>query len=553
MTLGALGMRGLTGQLTLTSDGKALRVAFDQGAVVGAHSPLTSDAAVRMAMTANLITSSQVADITRRMATAPDRDEIELLAELARLTPEQAARLRRRLVAQRAARTFSFDRGEFLVEDQVTISVVAGSELDIRAIVFLGAKNNLSEARLAGELEMLGGWFRLKENAIGDLAQYGFTAAEKPALEMLVEGANLADIEAAHPELGERSIRAVTYALASCGACEMRAATASRQAASAAPPVASRTSTGSRATQLPSPPRTSTGSQPGVPRPQPIEHAASGGTRVPQPVGQTGSSGSTRAPESPAVGRPRRASIPPPGSENWVPSSKSPTIPPVAAPAPLRMNQPTSAPSPSPSPVVPARPARAAAPPRRAKRNSAAIAEIEQLLAEKVPLLDAGADHFTLFGLSRTASADDIRNAYFTLARKLHPDRLSAIGVADDARNAQRLMAQVNAAFAVLNDAAKRDEYLSILSRGGEAAVKAEDARADEMAMRVLRAEEVFRQGEMALRREQLAQAIEAFKEAVELQPNESEYQAMLAWAQFAAAADKNAVGNATRRALTKE
>lgn len=484
MTLGALGMRGLTGQLTLTSDGKALRVAFDQGAVVGAHSPLTSDAAVRMAMTANLITSSQVADITRRMATAPDRDEIELLAELARLTPDQAARLRRRLVAQRAARTFSFDRGEFVVEDQVTIPVVAGSELDIRAIVFLGAKNNLSESRLAGELEMLGGWFRLKETAIGDLAQYGFTAAEKPALQMLVDGANLADVEAAHPELGERSIRAVTYALASCGACEMRAA-------------------------MPA-------------------------TRVPRPVTQAGSSGSTRASETAPVGRPRRASIPPPGSENWVPSSKSPTIPPVAQPAPT------------------ARPARTAAPPRRAKRNSAAIAEIEQLLAEKVPLLDAGADHFTLFGLSRTASPDDIRTAYFTLARKLHPDRLSAIGVADDARNAQRLMAQVNAAFAVLNDPPRRDEYLSILSRGGEAAVKAEDARADEMAMRVLHAEDVFRQGEMALRREQLAQAIEAFKEAVELQPNESEYQAMLAWAQFAAAPDKNAVGNATRRALIK-
>jgi cytochrome c-type biogenesis protein CcmH/NrfG len=56
----------------------------------------------------------------------------------------------------------------------------------------------------------------------------------------------------------------------------------------------------------------------------------------------------------------------------------------------------------------------------------------------------------------------------------------------------------------------------------------------------------------MSLRRDQLQQAIDAFKQAVELQPNEAEYQALLAWAQFAAAPDKNAVANATRKALTK-
>jgi curved DNA-binding protein CbpA len=190
--------------------------------------------------------------------------------------------------------------------------------------------------------------------------------------------------------------------------------------------------------------------------------------------------------------------------------------------------------------------------PRRAKSNTLATQEIDLLLANKMPLLDGGADHFTLLGLPQTASPDEIQKTYFMLARKLHPDRLSAIGVADDARNAQRLMAEINAAFAVLNDPAKRDEYLSILARGGEAAIRAEETRADDMAMRVMRAEEIFRQGEMALRRDQLPQAIEAFKEAVALQPNEAEYQALLAWAQFASATDKNALANPTRKALTK-
>ncbi len=51
-TLGALGLRALTGQLTLVSDGRRFQVAFVEGAVVGAASPLASDAAVRVALTA---------------------------------------------------------------------------------------------------------------------------------------------------------------------------------------------------------------------------------------------------------------------------------------------------------------------------------------------------------------------------------------------------------------------------------------------------------------------------------------------------------------------
>src|SRR5262245_5606353 len=96
MTLGALGMRGLTGQLTLTSDGKQYKVAFRAGVVVGAYSPLASDAAVRLALTGNLITSSQVSDIMRRISTSPHRDEIEVVAEACNLQPDQAVRLRRR-------------------------------------------------------------------------------------------------------------------------------------------------------------------------------------------------------------------------------------------------------------------------------------------------------------------------------------------------------------------------------------------------------------------------------------------------------------------------
>ena len=106
--------------------------------------------------------------------------------------------------------------------------------------------------------------------------------------------------------------------------------------------------------------------------------------------------------------------------------------------------------------------------------------------------------------MPQDADADTIRKAYFGLARQLHPDRLAALGIADPTREAQRLFAQVNTAFAILSDPRRRHEYTDILRRGGEAAVRAEQLEAERTAQRVLDAEEAFRRGEMALRRDQI-------------------------------------------------
>ncbi|HEY5950436.1 MAG TPA: DnaJ domain-containing protein [Kofleriaceae bacterium] len=670
MTLGALGLRGLTGQLTLSGQYK---VAFQDGAIVGAFSPLANDAAVRLALTGNLITSSQVSDITRRIAAAPERDEVEVLAEACRLQPEQAQRLRRRLVAQRAARTFSIDSGEFVVEDRIAIAVVPGSELDVRAIVYLGARNNLSEDRLAAELAQLGVWFKLKAEAIEDLPQFGFTEDDKPLLQMIAQGANLSDLEQANIAIGARTVRAVTYSLAACGACDASAtagpaiqrapgttlspptvaaqtgspqnlrggntvpppATAPEQKHKTAPlgsrspsagsqPPASgrvptrndhlarvRTPTGAsvgiatgrvptRNDAAPRSPAVGRSPTPNAPVAGRVSTPSDGEPRGPRTItestgvpresdghnssGATSSTGSFRAQRdrspsggvhahdrSPSAGVPvnrgSSAGIPRPGSQTSRPGS--PTSRPgsqTSQPLTPRTRTASSAGHLRPPGDPPARagtssqsgrgfstqPPPVRGRPRRAKQSTAATMEIEALLTKKIPMLDQGVDYFTLFGLQIGASPEDVRSTYFMLARKLHPDRLAAIGIEDEDRQAQRLMACINEAFAVLNDPVRRAEYLSVLNRGGEAAVRAEEQKADEMAMRIMRAEESFRQGEMALRREQIAQAVIHFTTAVELQPNEAEYQALLAWAQFAAASDKSTIANQTRRALLR-
>lgn len=495
LTLGALGMRGLTGQLTLISDGKRYHVAFQGGAVVAAASPLASDAVVRLAMTGGLLSSSQVADIARRHQANPQRDEVELIAELIRLSPDQAMKLRRRAVAQRAARTFSLDRGDFVVDDQVTLPIYPGAELDVRAVIFLGAKTNLSEQRLASELATFGGFFKLREEAVVDLPQYGFAHTEDTVLDLLEAGAALGDLERVGSEV--HVVRAMVYALMSCNALD--GSGAPRSQARPARPAAQQPQARPVATGRPM--RAETDSDP-VDLPTFRRDLDAVGT-VDGTYKRSFDHGETMR---------RPANL------------DAPTTPRVMVSRP--------------KPVAHTDPAQAG--------------EVKALIKRHLELLRKRADHYALLGTHIDATPDEIRKAYFALARQLHPDRLSALDISDDTKEAQRLFAEVNTAFGILSDPVRRKDYTNVLRRGGEAAVAAEQARAEEMAIRILDAEEAFRRGEAALRRDQLASALQEFARALQLNPDEVDYVAAHSWAEFCASPDKVQIAQKTRNTLER-
>ncbi len=275
-TLGALGLRGLTGQLTLRAEDKDYAIAFDLGGVIGAWSANAADSAPRVALTNHLLSSSQVAPIARRITAQPDRDEVDIVAELARLSVEQVETLRSKLVGQRAARTFSVEDGEFTVEDEITIPIVPGPGLDIRSVVYLGARMNLSEQRLTTGLRHFGAYFQLRSDAAKVLDRFGFTDAERTVLVELRAGTSLHELEAAHRDIDPRMVQAVVYALFACGACEISDAPAMPRAAtvtSVAKPAPATQGSGPQrathddafATRTPTPPIT--GRTPGYGRP----------------------------------------------------------------------------------------------------------------------------------------------------------------------------------------------------------------------------------------------------------------------------------------------
>jgi hypothetical protein len=220
VTFGQLGLRELTGQLTLHAvDGRDYRVAFAHGAVVGATSPQPADAAIRIALTTGLINSSQVPTVARQIAATPEIDEIALIASACRLVPEQIAKLRRRVIAQRAARTFSIESGAFVVDDEITIMTAPDAAVDIRTVIYQGARSNLSELRLITELRGLGSHFTLGATAIEHASWFGIEGHELPILDALRDGTTLPEIEAKYRDLDPRSVQSVIYALVSCHEC----------------------------------------------------------------------------------------------------------------------------------------------------------------------------------------------------------------------------------------------------------------------------------------------------------------------------------------------
>ena len=147
---------------------------------------------------------------------------------------------------------------------------------------------------------------------------------------------------------------------------------------------------------------------------------------------------------------------------------------------------------------------------------------VEEML-ERFSALD-GQNLYQVLGLTPAVSELEVRHAYYSLAKKLHPDKFSE----DETKNrAEKLFAAITEAYATLSRVESRGEYDKTLSQGSEKP-SAESAAASAAAM----ARQNFLHGRALYEKQEMVKALTFFEHAVEQDGGKEEYHRYLALVQ---------------------
>jgi tetratricopeptide (TPR) repeat protein len=220
--VGVMARRGASGQLTVSSDAAMFAIVLEDGHVVAASSPASSDSVASIALSHEMISAAQAETIQHWLAVDPSADELDVCASVAQLHPHQVHRLRRRMIARRASRMFGLEKGEFVMTSAISLPVVANSEIHVGAVIYHGTRAYLTERRLRSLAHELGNRFTLRSDAFDDLPYFGFGERERYMLSTLPKGLSLSAIDGIANEHERHVGYAMVYALGSCGAlhCE---------------------------------------------------------------------------------------------------------------------------------------------------------------------------------------------------------------------------------------------------------------------------------------------------------------------------------------------
>jgi tetratricopeptide (TPR) repeat protein len=227
--------------------------------------------------------------------------------------------------------------------------------------------------------------------------------------------------------------------------------------------------------------------------------------------------------------RKREPPAPAPAAADPVPVPPAP-----AAAAPPTPPAPAAPPPPAPSPA--AATVAAAPPPAAASAAAPPAAPLDQKADERRREIDeaweglATRNHFEVLGLQRAVSEAEVKDAYFRLAKRFHPDVHHGATLGDLRDKLEAVFIRLGQAYDTLRDPKKRADYEERLGRArprppqGNAlgqAPGAEAAAADAPPPRDL--EEEARVAEETLHR--AAKLLERAKAVEQEKPNEPEHQ----------------------------
>ena len=198
-------------------------------------------------------------------------------------------------------------------------------------------------------------------------------------------------------------------------------------------------------------------------------------------------------------------------------TSAIPSPPPSAPPVSIRDSTPSPQPAfiktPSPPPGMTTAQIAALEPEMRTRRED---------ILERAKYIDRE-DYFQMLDVDRKATVDDVKAAFFKLAKVWHPDRLPA-AIADVRDACSRVFSRMGEAHTTLTETKKRDNYMKLISEGGAT------PEAQATIATVIEAATNFQKAEVFLKRNDLVQAEAMARKAQEADPDQPDYAAMVAW-----------------------
>jgi tetratricopeptide (TPR) repeat protein len=220
-------------------------------------------------------------------------------------------------------------------------------------------------------------------------------------------------------------------------------------------------------------------------------------------------------------------SLPPPANSLAMKAAAplSPPPPTTGSTPPRRISSPSPSPSP-PARTTPSPPARNTpaplAPITPPALLTGELAQRKKDIVERAKFIDRE-DYFQMLDLDRTSTVDQARNAFLSLAKTWHPDKLPAV-LADVKGECSRVFARLSEAHTTLVDEKRRANYMKLLTEGGATP----EAQATIIA--VIEASTNFQKAEVHVRRNDFVQAEALCRKAVEADPGQPDYLALLAW-----------------------
>jgi Flp pilus assembly protein TadD len=133
-------------------------------------------------------------------------------------------------------------------------------------------------------------------------------------------------------------------------------------------------------------------------------------------------------------------------------------------------------------------------------------------------------NYYEILGVGHGATPQEIKTAYFALARLYHPDRYANTELTDMKEKLETLMINLSEAYGVLNVKAKRDQYNLDLASGTKKYQKEAQTSAESEEANKVSAAAQFDEGMKQYRVQNFWGAEEAFRWAVRLDPSKPEY-----------------------------